>query len=247
VHWTLGILRDFTCACGTVQANIFPWPSPPPFVPRATAVRRCETAGQAGFEFSLIPSIVHVRPPATTLANYARAYANRWAVKRNFIGNTNNEAGEKHVTRQPNPPQNSPASSSTPSPAGTLFLIFFGGIGLALAGFAFQKASDAVMNDPYAGCNNVGCAPGLLGFAALFCYIVAVPISVLAFIGLFSLLSRALGMLVGIFGAVWLIGEIVLIFYYGFRIHSELLSIFLILTPILLIFLGSVSAATKEP
>ena len=28
--------RVFTCACGTVQASIFPWPSPP---------------GQAGFEF----------------------------------------------------------------------------------------------------------------------------------------------------------------------------------------------------
>jgi hypothetical protein len=36
----------------------------PPFVPRA---RRCETVGQAGFEFFLLPSSIHTRPSAGTL------------------------------------------------------------------------------------------------------------------------------------------------------------------------------------
>ena len=48
--------RVFTCACGMVQASIFPWPSPP---------------GQAGFEFFLLPSRVHARPTATNAIRWA--------------------------------------------------------------------------------------------------------------------------------------------------------------------------------
>ncbi|TAK11678.1 MAG: hypothetical protein EPO32_11300 [Anaerolineae bacterium] len=118
----------------------------------------------------------------------------------------------------------------------SIFWLALGGIGFWLAGRLVQDISIRMMDDPVLGCNSPGCAPGLVGFAALFLYVTGIGLAGLAVLGIIGFIVAILNrptaiamMALGVLGIVAGIAGGLAGFSWGSRIIGVLLAVSLLL------------------
>jgi hypothetical protein len=71
-------------------------------------------------------------------------------------------------------------------------MMLFAGLILAGTGYLMERYSNyLIQTDPVFGCTQVGCAPGLLGFAGLISYLGAILLAGMGYLHLISLVSHA--------------------------------------------------------